>query len=56
MVTWSKSGRDYSQRAQGNILGDINVLHVDGGGGYMREYIYQNLPNYALKIGVIYYI
>lgn len=51
MVAWNKSGTDYLQRTQGNLLGDVNVLYVDGGNGYMRRHIYQNIPNYALKMG-----
>lgn len=51
MVPWSKNWKDYLQGTQGNILGDMNVLDVDWGSDYMREYIYQTLPDYALKMG-----
>ena len=50
MVAWSNSGRDYLQRTQGNVLDDVNVLYVDRDNGYIRRYIYQNIPNYALKM------
>lgn len=37
--------------AQGNILGDVNILSVDGVVIIGENISYQNLPNYALKLG-----
>lgn len=50
MVAWNKSGRDYIQRTQGKVLGNVNVVYVDGGNCYMRRHIYQNISNYVLKM------
>lgn len=36
--------------AQGNFLGDGNVLYVDCAGSYMSEYICQNTSNYIFKM------
>lgn len=37
--------------AQGNILGDVNILSVDGVVIIGENISYQNLPNYALTLG-----
>lgn len=39
--------------AQGNILGDVNILSVDGVVIIGENISYQNLPNYALEAFII---